>query len=136
MIEPARDGRFKATGILNGVGFAVIYRPLGTEGLTVISMRPGARRKGSAMNKGKMPKVSETQIERWRREDEAGMEFTGEVMTFAEAMRRGRPKSANPKTKISLYVDSNALEAFKATGPGWQTRMSEAITAKSRHLAK
>jgi uncharacterized protein (DUF4415 family) len=83
-----------------------------------------------------MPKVSEAQIERWRREDEAGIEFTGEVLTFAEAMRRGRPKSDNPKTKISLYVDSNALAVFKATGPGWQTRMSDAITAKSRRLTK
>jgi uncharacterized protein (DUF4415 family) len=64
------------------------------------------------------------------------MEFTGEVLTFADAMRRGRPKSANPKTKISLYVDSAALEAFKATGPGWQTRMSDAIAAKSRRLTK
>jgi uncharacterized protein (DUF4415 family) len=88
------------------------------------------------MNGGKRPKVSEAQIERWRREDEAGMELTGEVLTFAEFMRRGRPKSANPKTKISLYVDSEALAAFKATGPGWQTRMSDAITAKSRRLAK
>jgi uncharacterized protein (DUF4415 family) len=88
------------------------------------------------MNSGKMPKVSEAQIERWRREDEAGMEFTGEVLTFAEAMRRGRPKGDNPKKKISLYVDSEALAAFKATGPGWQTRMSDAITAKSRRLAR
>jgi uncharacterized protein (DUF4415 family) len=83
-----------------------------------------------------MSKVSEAQIERWRREDEANMEFTGEVLTFAEAMRRGRPKSDNPKTKISLYVDSKALAAFKATGPGWQTRMSDAIAAKSRRLTK
>jgi uncharacterized protein (DUF4415 family) len=88
------------------------------------------------MNGGKRPKVSEAQIERWRREDEAGMEFTGEVLTFAEFVRRGRPKSNNPKTKISLYVDSEALAVFKATGPGWQTRMSDAITAKSRRLAK
>ena len=88
------------------------------------------------MNSGKMPRASAAQIERWRREDEAGMEFTGEVLTFAETIRRGRPRSANPKTKVSLYVDSNALAAFKATGPGWQTRMSEAITAKSRRLVK
>lgn len=86
--------------------------------------------------KVKGPKVSEAQIERWRREDETGMEFTGEVMTFAEAMRPGRPKSTNPKTKISLYVDSDALAVFKATGPGWQTRMSQAIKEKSRRLSK
>ena len=43
MIEPARDGRFKATGELDGAGFAVIFRPLGSEALTVISMRPASK---------------------------------------------------------------------------------------------
>ena len=44
MIEPARDGRFKATGELAGVGYAVIFKLLGTEALSVISMRPASRR--------------------------------------------------------------------------------------------
>jgi uncharacterized protein len=44
MIEPARDGRFKATGELDGVGYAVIFKPLGVEALSVISMRPAGKR--------------------------------------------------------------------------------------------
>ena len=44
IIEPARDGRFKATGILDEVGFAVIFQPLGTEAISVISMRPANKK--------------------------------------------------------------------------------------------
>jgi uncharacterized DUF497 family protein len=44
IIEPVRDGRFKATGELDGVGFAVIFKLLGTEALSIISMRPANRK--------------------------------------------------------------------------------------------
>ena len=40
---------------------------------------------------------------------------------------RGRPKLANPKKAISLRVDADVLEYFKADGKGWQTRMNEAL---------
>jgi uncharacterized DUF497 family protein len=51
MIEPARDGRLKATSELNGVAFAVIFKPLGVEALSVISMRPASRRERSRYEK-------------------------------------------------------------------------------------
>jgi uncharacterized protein len=44
MIEPTRDGRLKATGELDGVGYAVIFKPLGIEALSVIAMRPVSRK--------------------------------------------------------------------------------------------
>jgi uncharacterized protein (DUF4415 family) len=49
---------------------------------------------------------------------------------LAEAMRKnlgGRPKSENPKRAVSIRLDSDVLEKFKATGPGWQSRMNEAL---------
>jgi uncharacterized DUF497 family protein len=39
VILGARDGRFKAVGLLNGRIMAVIFRPLGREALSIISMR-------------------------------------------------------------------------------------------------
>jgi uncharacterized DUF497 family protein len=40
-IEPAKEGRSLAIGALGGeVVIAVIYRPLGAEAVSVISMRP------------------------------------------------------------------------------------------------
>lgn len=49
---------------------------------------------------------------------------------LAEAMRKnvgGRPKSDNPKVAVSLRLDQEVVTRFKATGPGWQTRMNEAL---------
>ncbi|WP_394754417.1 BrnA antitoxin family protein [Crenothrix sp.] len=40
--------------------------------------------------------------------------------------RRGRP-SGSDKTQIALRVDNSVLEAFRATGKGWQTRMNDAL---------
>ena len=43
-LSPTRDGRLKATGELDGVGYAVIFKPLGMEALSVISMQPASRK--------------------------------------------------------------------------------------------
>ena len=40
---------------------------------------------------------------------------------------RGRPRLANPKVPVTLRVDADVLERFKATGKGWQSRMNEAL---------
>ena len=39
----------------------------------------------------------------------------------------GRPKSANPKEVVNLRLDPDVLEHFRAGGPGWQTRINEAL---------
>lgn len=40
---------------------------------------------------------------------------------------RGRPKSSAPKVAISLRLPPETLARWKATGPGWQTRMAEVL---------
>lgn len=40
---------------------------------------------------------------------------------------RGRPKSDNAKVLLTLRLDPQVVEAYKATGPGWQTRMNEVL---------
>lgn len=42
-------------------------------------------------------------------------------------VRRGRRPLDNPKKAISLRVDADVLDKFKAGGPGWQGRMNEAL---------
>ena len=56
------------------------------------------------------------------------------VVTFEEfafaakaVLRRGRPKSATPKQALTVRYDAEVVEAFKATGRGWQTRMNAAL---------
>ncbi|NAZ37180.1 BrnA antitoxin family protein [Rubellimicrobium sp. CFH 75288] len=48
---------------------------------------------------------------------------------LAESIRRGRgrPKSAAPKVQVSLRLDPDVLEKFRATGPGWQSRINAAL---------
>ena len=36
----------------------------------------------------------------------------------------GRPPSANPKKQVSLRLDPDVLEKFRATGKGWQSRIN------------
>ncbi len=40
---------------------------------------------------------------------------------------RGRPKAAQTKVPVSLRIDAGTLEAWKATGKGWQTRMAKLL---------
>ena len=46
-IMPTQDGRFKAVGRLNGKKVVVIFAALGTEALSIISLRPASHRERS-----------------------------------------------------------------------------------------
>jgi uncharacterized protein (DUF4415 family) len=39
----------------------------------------------------------------------------------------GRPKSNNPLQSFSLRLDYDVLVKFRATGPGWRTRMRDVL---------
>lgn len=62
-------------------------------------------------------------------------EELAQLRPFAEALpalaatlrKAGRPKSDNPKVSISIRLDADVVEKFKATGPGWQTRMNNVL---------
>ena len=40
---------------------------------------------------------------------------------------RGRPPIAAKRPTLNMRVDAEVLEAFKATGPGWQTRINSLL---------
>lgn len=42
-------------------------------------------------------------------------------------IRRGRPPSDNPKQALKLRIDPDVVEYFRATGPGWQTRINDTL---------
>jgi uncharacterized protein (DUF4415 family) len=48
---------------------------------------------------------------------------------------RGRPKSGAARTSISIPLPPDTLARCKATGPGWQTRMAEALDRAIRKNA-
>ena len=59
-------------------------------------------------------------------------EWTQEMFDRAEirigdkVIRRGRPPGST-KTQVSLRLDQEVLAAFRAEGPGWQSRMNAAL---------
>ena len=67
----------------------------------------------------------------WTDEDFARAKpFAEAFPALAEAMRRnigGRPKSDAPKIPVSLRLDRAVVAKFKKDGPGWQSRMNEAL---------
>ncbi len=46
---------------------------------------------------------------------------------FKAALRRGRPKSEIVKESLTVRYDTDVVAAFRATGPGWQSRMNAAL---------
>jgi uncharacterized protein (DUF4415 family) len=55
-------------------------------------------------------------------------ELTDEVLARARVNKGGRPFSPNPRKLISLRLPSDVIERWKATGPGWQTRVAERLS--------
>lgn len=39
----------------------------------------------------------------------------------------GRPKAAEVKQSVTIRLDQSVVDHFKATGPGWQTRINEVL---------
>ena len=59
---------------------------------------------------------------------ERASEYVGTTL-----VRRGRPmgssKPATTRKQVTLRIPPDVLERWKATGPGWQTRMVERLSA-------
>jgi uncharacterized protein (DUF4415 family) len=55
-------------------------------------------------------------------------ELTEEMLARAKVNKGGRPLSPNPRKLISLRLPADVIELWKATGPGWQTRMAERLS--------
>ncbi len=54
-------------------------------------------------------------------------EIFGAKTAAAMLKPRGRPKSPDSKVAISLRLPPEILARWKATGPGWQTRMADVL---------
>jgi uncharacterized protein (DUF4415 family) len=71
--------------------------------------------------------------ENWKTPDDAP-ELSSDWFAKANAAvngqpvtRRGRPKSADIKQLVSLRLDREVLDRFRADGPGWQTKINEEL---------
>jgi uncharacterized protein (DUF4415 family) len=55
-------------------------------------------------------------------------ELTDEMFARGKVNKGGRPRSLNPKKLISIRLTEDVIQRWRATGPGWQTRMAEKLT--------
>ncbi|RJF78829.1 hypothetical protein D4Q52_01355 [Rhodopseudomonas palustris] len=61
---------------------------------------------------------------------------SGEVRVGDQLVRRGRPPlGAQPKSSVTLRLDADVLEAYRALGRGWQSQIN-ADLRKVRKLKK
>ena len=55
-------------------------------------------------------------------------EITEEALARARISKGGRPVSSNPRKLLSIRLPVDVIDRWKATGPGWQTRMAERLS--------
>ncbi|MBD9360132.1 BrnA antitoxin family protein [Methylomonas fluvii] len=77
---------------------------------------------------GEVRELTETDFKQMRPVGEVFAELFG-AEPAAEMLRPkgGRPRKDSPKVFTGIRLDVEVLEAFRATGKGWQTRMNDAL---------
>jgi hypothetical protein len=54
-------------------------------------------------------------------------ELTNDMLARGQVNKGGRPRSRNPKKLISIRLPEDVIAKWRATGPGWQSRMAEKL---------
>jgi uncharacterized protein (DUF4415 family) len=54
-------------------------------------------------------------------------ELTDDMRARAVVKKGGRPRAQQPRQLISLRLPPQVIARWRATGPGWQTRMAERL---------
>lgn len=86
--------------------------------------RKSARRSGSNMARVRAHVIQP-------HEYEEAPEITDEMLSRAVVQKGGRPFSPDPRKAISIRLPASVLAKWRATGPGWQTRMAEVLSRRA-----
>lgn len=57
-------------------------------------------------------------------------ELTEEMLKRGKVKRAGRPVATNPRRQVTIRLQESVLAQWKASGPGWQTRMAELLSKR------
>ena len=69
-------------------------------------------------------------------EDRDAVPFTdSEWEQVKQLVRRGRPLGSGSKTQVTLRLDVEVVEKFRASGDGWQTRINDVLKSWVRTQA-
>jgi uncharacterized protein (DUF4415 family) len=91
-----------------------------------------ARLQAAALSDPDAPPLTEEELARFRPADQVMPEFVAKVMR----QKRGRPMVESPKKQVTLRLDQEVVDHFKASGPGWQTRINDALKNVARKAAR
>lgn len=80
------------------------------------------------LDDGEVRELSEADMLHFQPAREILPHFASADITTELLKPRGRPHAAVTKVAISLRLPPDVLERWKATGPGWQTRMADALS--------
>ena len=58
-------------------------------------------------------------------------ELTDAMLKRGVVKRAGRPIASNPRRQVTIRLQESVLATWKATGPGWQTRMAELLSKRA-----
>lgn len=78
----------------------------------------------------KPPVVFDDDNPEWTEADFARAKPAGEVLPPEVVAAFGKPRGRPPgsdKERITIRIDRDTLGRFRATGPGWQTRLNDAL---------
>ncbi|WP_439327706.1 BrnA antitoxin family protein [Lonepinella sp. BR2357] len=79
------------------------------------------------MNNTVNPELITDDNPEWTDEMFASAKQVNELPLSLQKKLIGRPRLVSPKKSITIRLDENILQHFKATGNGWQTRMNNAL---------
>ena len=88
--------------------------------------KSGVTRRNSSKPDEDLPEITDEMLSRGR------FYIGGKPVSRAKgaaAFRKalGRPKSKNPKQLLTLRLPPEVIARWRATGPGWQTRMAQRL---------
>jgi len=78
-------------------------------------------------NDAEIPELTAEDFRRMRPAREVLPEIFGEKVAAEMLRPRGRPRKAKVKTLVTLRLDPEIVEHFKARGRGWQTRINDVL---------
>ena len=58
-------------------------------------------------------------------------ELTDDMLARGVVNKGGRPRAENPRKLISIRLPEDVIQRWRATGPGWQTRMADRLSQMS-----
>ena len=133
------ESRYRVYGTIDGVWYC-LAATVRDEVIRAISLRRSRRRSIAVMSFKHPPEPADdapfddADNPEWTEADFARArplsDFPELAAAFANTGKpRGRPKGSTTSAKslVSLRLDNDILDRFRATGPGWQSRINAAL---------